>query len=749
MKSPGIHELPLAGTSRTGWPWTIGSPEAPPMMPNGNSWPRVSIVTPSFNQGKFLEETIRSVLLQGYPDLEYIIIDGGSSDGSLDIIRKYESWLAYWESTPDRGQAHAINKGWEKSRPGVWAWLNSDDLYLPGTVTASIAEIAKNPGTGIVYSSAAFIDEHGNLTKRMYDARRLEPGIERMKHWIRWPIPQPTVFVKSSLVKKHGPLDENYHYAMDYEWLVRLTRKERPLFIDEIRALYRIHDSSKTGGWEKTRTFFRDECRKANLKNATIYEKIFLAGHYRRLQEYPLSAAGNPLPLWRQQMVQDLLQSGRVVVHFSRFPTHAPLDGGIRRTIQLKDLLNELAPVTISCGDGDLKDEPLPAENTGGDSSLWAERFREEVATRHGYALRWAGALPSKIRADAAIVDDPVFFQPLVDRLKELGIPIIGLEQNIETIVPGQVEADHQITLLEKEIEYFKKCDIVITISHEDTVLLKNFGVNAVMYPYYPNRLLREPFDLIRKERIGSEKKDYLLLGSAYNVPTGAGMYELAKKWASSTAPEGSVLYVAGYGTETLLSLISAPDTHVRILGAIGHDELVKLLTVVKACIIYQEDGTGALTKIMELLIAGVPVLANHHAARTYHNMPGIYEFDDFTSLERILSSGKIDDGIAIPVPCEPDSTPVLRAVKSVLTGEQRGKGATAIYREELAMFRGGNSSSPAKPETVTSSPQPHPRDRIADDFASMYGNPIGRIILGPAYFLYKIYLKLIKKSLR
>src|SRR5262245_50300660 len=114
MKCPAVAELPPPPSGKTGWPWTDETPPLPSTQPDGSPWPRISIVTPSYNQSEFIEETIRSVLLQGYPDLEYIIIDGGSTDQSLDIIRKYARWLAYWISEKDRGQSHAINKGFER-----------------------------------------------------------------------------------------------------------------------------------------------------------------------------------------------------------------------------------------------------------------------------------------------------------------------------------------------------------------------------------------------------------------------------------------------------------------------------------------------------------------------------------------------------------------------------------------------------------------------------------------------------------
>lgn len=145
MRRSTLKELPPPPSGRYGWPWTEENPRLPDTMPNGSSWPRVSIVTPSYNQAHFLEETIRSVLLQGYPNLEYIIMDGGSTDGSVDIIHKYEPWLAYWFSGKDQGQSHAINKGWAHSTGDYMAWLNSDDVYLPKSVVRAVNALQAKP----------------------------------------------------------------------------------------------------------------------------------------------------------------------------------------------------------------------------------------------------------------------------------------------------------------------------------------------------------------------------------------------------------------------------------------------------------------------------------------------------------------------------------------------------------------------------------------------------------------------------
>jgi len=129
MRCPTLYDLPPPPPGKRGWPWTEASVELPDPMPDGQEWPRVSIVTPSYQQGPFIEETIRSVLLQGYPNLEYIVIDGGSTDETVAILRKYEKWIAYWVSEADKGQSEAINKGFAKASGDLFGWLNSDDVY--------------------------------------------------------------------------------------------------------------------------------------------------------------------------------------------------------------------------------------------------------------------------------------------------------------------------------------------------------------------------------------------------------------------------------------------------------------------------------------------------------------------------------------------------------------------------------------------------------------------------------------------
>src|SRR4051794_36526007 len=127
MKSPTLQELPLPPEGKQGWPWTEESQSLPETQPDGSPWPKISIVTPSYNQGHFIEETIRAVLLQGYPDIEFIIIDGGSKDNTVEILKKYAAFIAYWVSEKDNGQANALNKGFARATGQIYYWVNSDD----------------------------------------------------------------------------------------------------------------------------------------------------------------------------------------------------------------------------------------------------------------------------------------------------------------------------------------------------------------------------------------------------------------------------------------------------------------------------------------------------------------------------------------------------------------------------------------------------------------------------------------------
>ncbi len=202
----------------------------------------VSIVTPSYNQARYLEETMRSVLEQDYPHIEYIVVDGGSTDGSREIIEKYADRLAWWVSEKDRGQTEAINKGFARARGEALAWINSDDTYQPGAVREAVEFLRLNPQVGLVYGDANYIDERGRVIGRFpaaqTDYRRLRQGYVH--------IPQQAAFFRADLWRKVGPLDESFYFAMDYDLWVRLAREAPIVYHPRLWANFRLHSDAKT-----------------------------------------------------------------------------------------------------------------------------------------------------------------------------------------------------------------------------------------------------------------------------------------------------------------------------------------------------------------------------------------------------------------------------------------------------------------------------------------------------------------------
>ncbi|MEW5975387.1 MAG: glycosyltransferase family 2 protein [Acidobacteriota bacterium] len=204
--------------------------------------PLVSIVTPSFNQGRFIEETIQSVLSQDYSSLEYLVMDGGSTDNTLDVLRRYESRLR-WVSEPDRGQSHAINKGFARARGEIVAWLNSDDTFVQGAVNKAVRHFQKNPDVMMVYGEGYLIDEQSQVKQRF-------PATEPFNLWrlIYYGdyILQQTVFMRKEVFDQVGMLDESLHYGMDWDLWIRIGKRFRIDYIPEFLGNLREYSAAKT-----------------------------------------------------------------------------------------------------------------------------------------------------------------------------------------------------------------------------------------------------------------------------------------------------------------------------------------------------------------------------------------------------------------------------------------------------------------------------------------------------------------------
>ena len=209
-----------------------------------NELPLFSIVTPSYNQGKFIEETIRSVLLQGYPNLEYIIIDGGSTDGSVDIIRKYADRLVYWVSERDRGPAQAINRGFARAHGEIFSWLNADDFLFPGTISRVIEMQKKYPSAVAWVGGCYRIDPEGRVLSSV-----IPQGLDRdrLADWgHRGFFYQPSCFFAAEAWYEKGPLDENLLFAFDLDFWLRLSSMGAFASTAEIISAAIIHKDAKT-----------------------------------------------------------------------------------------------------------------------------------------------------------------------------------------------------------------------------------------------------------------------------------------------------------------------------------------------------------------------------------------------------------------------------------------------------------------------------------------------------------------------
>ncbi|GEO11239.1 glycosyltransferase family 2 protein [Segetibacter aerophilus] len=216
---------------------------------------KISVITPSFNQGKYIEETILSVINQGYSNLEYIIIDGGSTDNTIEIIKKYENKISYWVSEKDSGQSEAINKGFKIATGDILCWLNSDDIFLSNALNIVSSFFINNKEYQVVNGYLVIIDQFSNILDNLVTLRQKEWYARRGVYYVS----QPSMFWRKEVLQKVGFLRNDFQASMDREFLIRIFQNNiRIGQIKKLLAGFRVHDTSKSAaGWEN-KDYIRD-----------------------------------------------------------------------------------------------------------------------------------------------------------------------------------------------------------------------------------------------------------------------------------------------------------------------------------------------------------------------------------------------------------------------------------------------------------------------------------------------------------
>ncbi|MGC4035933.1 MAG: glycosyltransferase family 2 protein [Chitinophagaceae bacterium] len=204
--------------------------------------PKISIVTPSYNQGQFIEETILSIINQDYPNLEYIVIDGGSTDNSVEIIKKYSNKIYYWISEKDSGQADAINKGFKKATGEIINWINSDDQLVPGALKKIADSFAANPNAVMIHGRIEYFGESINS----FYSRNLPRQDIQTRYIAHICMPQPATFYRQTLLTEQGLLDEQLHFSMDADLFIRAGLHYEIVQTEDVFARFRLHSTSKS-----------------------------------------------------------------------------------------------------------------------------------------------------------------------------------------------------------------------------------------------------------------------------------------------------------------------------------------------------------------------------------------------------------------------------------------------------------------------------------------------------------------------
>ncbi len=362
--------------------------------------------------------------------------------------------------------------------------------------------------------------------------------------------------------------------------------------------------------------------------------------------------------------------------YFSRFLPSTEKGGGCRRMLQLEEIFRTVLPnlelVAIFRGDwltDEQRDRLLSKSSYRfSRSTKWSSQTQDRVYRFNKISKIWAGFSGKLAGLQLAILDDPIYFFPLFKKLKRMQIPVIAVCHNLESLVPSQVRrrAGKVTDLLIEELEILAQCEMVITISREEDVLLRNLGLESFFLPYYPVQAIRTRLSAIREQRKHTAKKDILTVGTLQNPATREGIIHVADYWLNHLSGKcDTQLIIGGYFSKTYEHAVPT-GRGITFKGTLSDQELDEIMAKVKACLCYQQNGSGALTRICEMLLAGIPVLANTHAARSYYNLKGLFEFQELHELAAALRNFDSCDAVA-PLPDAPDSSRLCAKINQLL----------------------------------------------------------------------------------
>jgi len=359
------------------------------------------------------------------------------------------------------------------------------------------------------------------------------------------------------------------------------------------------------------------------------------------------------------------------VIYFGRISLHPNKEtygGGQRRTLQILDLLNKVFD------DVEYVDMPKHSNwiKSGKVAKLrrkmpWGNNFIRYYFSIRNSCLDIMHENALK-KIDVAIVEDPIYFIPLVEKLCKYNVPVIAVCHNLESLVDGQTSEINRLKLFSEEIKILKKCRLAITISNEDFFTLRHFKINAQFFPYYPPENVVSEMVKLRKLRQTTIKHNCIMLGSARNNPTERGMKTFINFWNKNNIKDkcDNELIIAGWDTETLLKHERLKGA--KLFGSLPKSHMYEVLSNVRSFIIFQNNGTGAITRIPEMLIANIPIISNSLSARSYSHTNGVFEFHDLY-INSFLNAMKRAHTIEkeIPIPTRPPENILVSEIRKTI----------------------------------------------------------------------------------